>query len=209
MAKELFTIGYSGFPDINDFIKELKYFGIQVLIDVRSVPLASAYFESYNKDRLSEKLRENGIYYLNFAKQFGARQQNPIYYQKKNKEGKSILDFELFSKSEQFLDGVLKVERSKAVIAFMCAEKHPSECHRSILVARAFSDRGHSITHIIPNGVTLSQKDIERELVDKYFKDRLQLSLFAMDNKTESEYIVEAYKRRNEEIGFKLEDLHA
>ena len=123
MAKELFTIGYSGYPDINDFIKDLKYYGIQVLIDVRSIPLASAYFESYNKDRLSDKLKENGIYYLNFAKQFGARQDNPIFYKKEKKDGKSILDFDLFSKSTQFLDGINKVERSKAVIAFMCAEK--------------------------------------------------------------------------------------
>ena len=38
MAKRLFTIGYAGFPDTNDFISALKENGIQSLIDVRSTP---------------------------------------------------------------------------------------------------------------------------------------------------------------------------
>ena len=209
MAKELFTIGYSGYPDINDFIRDLKYYGIQVLIDVRSVPLASAYFESYNKDRLSDKLRENGIYYLNYAKQFGARQENTAFYKPFEINGQSVykLDFETFAQSEQFLDGVQRVERSQAVIAFMCAEKHPSECHRTILVSRAFSDRGHEITHIEPEKVTSTQKDVEHSLVEEFFPNRGQLSLFDTDFKTESELIPAAYREQNKKIGFKLEDL--
>ena len=134
MAKQLFTIGYSGFPVIHDFVQALKEYGIQVLIDVRSNPF-SAYYEDYNKDKLNCILPKNGIYYFNYARQFGARQEDVSFY----KNGR--LDFELFSKSKQFLDGVHEVEKSDAVIAFMCAEKHASECHRAILVARAFSDR--------------------------------------------------------------------
>ena len=36
MAKRLFTIGFAGFPDINDFISALKENEIQILINVRS-----------------------------------------------------------------------------------------------------------------------------------------------------------------------------
>lgn len=211
MAKGLFTIGYSGFPDVDDFIKTLKEYGIQVLIDVRSIPVASAYLECYNKDRLSRILKDNGIYYLNYAKQFGARQENPAFYTRfsnENEKPEYRLDFEIFSKSDQFLDGVKRVEQSKAMIVFMCAEKNPSECHRTILVSRAFSDRGHKIIHIEPKGVTLTQKDIEKELINKFFPDRGQLSLFSSDNKTEAEYVSESYRLRNKEIGFRLEDLY-
>ena len=42
---------------------------------------------------------------------------------------------------------------------------------------------------------------------EKYFPDRAQASLFDEDNKSEQEYIDLAYKMRNDEIGFKLEDL--
>ena len=200
MASKLYTIGYAGFPDVNDFVRTLKDYGIQILIDVRSSPYSS-YFEAYNKDRLSKLLKEHGIYYYNYARQFGARQENRDFY----KDGR--LDFKTFSQSEQFLDGVRSVEKSNGVIAFMCAEKKPSECHRTILVARVFSDRGHDVLHIMPGGETMTQHDVEKELVDHYFPDREQGSLFDEDNRTEADYIEEAYKCKNDEIGFKWGDL--
>lgn len=201
MAKKIYTIGYSGFPDVGDFVSTLKQYGVQIVIDVRSSPF-SAYYESYNKDQLTHILREKGIYYTNYARQFGARQEDRSFY----KSGR--LDFETFARSEQFLDGVQSVDRSQGVIAFLCAEKHPAECHRAILVTRAFSDRGHEIVHIKPEGVTLSQRDIEQELLETYFPDRAQLSLFEEAEKSEEEYLAEAYRLRNDEIGFKLEDLN-
>lgn len=202
MAKQLFTIGYSGYKDVEDFISELKDHEIQILIDVRSSPY-SAYYECYNKEPLSRKLKENGIFYKNFARQFGARQDQPAFY----RNGR--LDFELFAKSEQFLEGVQAVEQSTANIVFMCAEKEPSTCHRTILVARAFHDQGHEVLHIKPGGTMLTQADIEQELLDEYFPDRAQASLFEPSEKSEEEYITDAYRRRNDDIGFRLEDLTA
>ena len=200
MAKEIFTIGYSGFPNVEDFISALKYYKIQILIDVRSSPF-SAYYEAYNRDRLDLLLRSEGIFYANYAKQFGARQDNIEFYKK------GRLDFETFSKSEQFLAGVSHVEESSAVVALMCAEKQPSECHRTILVARALSERGLNITHILPGGITMTQHDIDAELLEKYYPDRAQQSLFDDSSLTEDDYIRLAYIRKNDEIGFKLEDL--
>jgi len=200
MAKELYTIGYAGFPNTQDFLNALKLYGIQILVDVRSSPY-SAYYAAYNKDALSDLLRAQGIYYFNYAKQFGARQDNTAFY----KNGR--LDFETFSQSDQFLDGVHKVDASNAVVAFMCAEKKPSECHRTILVARAFSDKGQDVTHIMPDGESMTQHDVEIELLETYFPDRSQMSMFEETEKTEEDYIEEAYRLRNDEIGFKLEDL--
>ena len=200
MAKELYTIGYAGFPNTQDFLNALKQYGVQILIDVRSTP-SSAYYTAYNKDALSGFLKENGIYYFNFAKQFGARQDNTAFY----KNGR--MDFETFSQSDQFMDGVHKVDASNAVVAFMCAEKKPSECHRTILVARAFSDKGQKVTHIMPSGESMTQHDVENELLETYFPDRAQASLFEETEKSDEEYVVEAYRLRNDEIGFKLEDL--
>jgi uncharacterized protein (DUF488 family) len=208
MAKQLFTIGYSGYKDIEDFISELKEHEIQILIDVRSSPY-SAYYEQYNKEQLSRKLKENDIFYSNYARQFGARQDNPSFY--RNGESGKRLDFELFSKSDQFLEGVHAVEKSNANIVFMCAEKNPIECHRAILVARAFHDRGHKVLHIRPDDTMLSQADLERELLDKFFSDRDQISFEKLDKpeKSDEEYIADAYRCQNDEIGYKWEDLTA
>ena len=200
MAKELYTIGYAGFPSTQDFLNALKQYGVQILVDVRSSPF-SAYYADYNKDVLGEFLKGNGILYFNYAKQFGARQEDNAFYRK------GRLDFNVFSHSEQFLDGVRKIDASNAVVAFMCAEKKPSECHRTILVAKAFSDRGQQVTHILSNGESMTQRDVDLELLETYFPNRAQASLFEETDKPEEEYIAEAYRLRNDEIGFKWEDL--
>jgi len=232
MAEKIYTIGYSGFHETGDFVAVLKQYGIQILIDVRSSPF-SAYYENYNRDRISPELKRNGIYYANYAVQFGARQERTCFY----KNGR--LDFETFSKSEQFLEGIRNVEKSKAVICLMCAEKHPDECHRTVLVARVLRDRGNTVEHIVPadreitkntdsalldsgdnerqraeyevlptDTVTISQEEIDELLLNKYFPDRDQMSLFSeINSMTHEDYITEAYRRRNDEIGYKQEDL--
>ena len=43
MGSVLYTIGYAGFPDIREFIGELKKHGITTLIDIRRKPY-QAYF---------------------------------------------------------------------------------------------------------------------------------------------------------------------
>lgn len=199
MARQLFTIGYAGFPDIEDFLQVLKQHGVQILIDVRSSPF-SAYHTCYNKDALSPVLQKNGILYFHYARQFGARQEDRRYY----RDG--YLNFALFSASPQFLEGVHQVEKSSASIAFMCAEKQPIDCHRAILVARAFHDRGHPVTHLTPDG-TLTQEQLETELLNTYFPNRDQVSLFSEENRTEQELIAAAYEKQNAAIGFREEDL--
>ena len=200
MKKTLYTIGYAGFPDIDDFVAALNEHGIQIVIDVRSSPY-SAYHEQFNKDVLERRLKTAGIFYFNYAKQFGARQEDVSLY----KNGR--LDFELFSNSPIFLDGINRVEKSSAKIAFMCAEKHPTDCHRAILVTRAFSDRGHSIIHIKPNHITLSQNDVENELLDKFYPEREQACLFE-EPLSDAKLLSAAYRLQNDAIGFKLEELN-
>lgn len=91
------------------------------------------------------------------------------------------------------------------IIAFMCAEKEPIQCHRAILVARAFDKLGFTVIHLMPNGISKDQKTIEEELLKKYFPNINQLSLF--DNRLpEEEYINAAYRKQNEQIGYHLEE---
>lgn len=201
MKKEIFTIGYSGFS-IEDFIQELINHRINVVIDVRSYAYSERY-PDYNKITIEKSLNKEGIYYKNYAKEFGARQDNKSFY---SSEG--YLDFDVFAKSEQFQNGITKMVNSTEKgykIAFMCAEKEPIQCHRAILVARAFDKLGFTVIHLMPNGITKDQKAIEKELLKKYFPNINQLSLF--DNcMSDEEYINVAYRKQNEQIGYHLEE---
>ena len=197
----VYTIGYSGFS-LNDFVEVLKKLHIQIVIDVRSLPV-SKHFSDYNKDFLEKVLKENHIHYRNYSSEFGARQTESCYF---SDEG--YLDFVKFTSSSQFKQGLSKIEAGISAgynFALMCAEKNPSMCHRTIMVARQFFNNGIEVIHIMPNNRLLSQSDIENELLDHYFPDRNQISLLS-DLPTREELINHAYQKRNQEIGFRDEE---
>lgn len=201
MIDTIFSIGYSGFT-IDDFVSTLMSNNITLLVDVRSQPYSRIYAD-YNKEILEAKLTSNGIYYRNFSKEFGAKQENRAFF---SKEG--YLDFDMFSKSKEFQDGFKRLEKSLASgyrIALMCAEKDPFNCHRTILVSRTFHDAGYKVIHLLPGSRSILQEDIEDRLLKKYFPDRNQLTLFG-NTQTESELIKLAYRKRNEEIGYTIEE---
>jgi uncharacterized protein (DUF488 family) len=196
----LFTIGYSAFQ-IEDFVDVLRQYGINVVVDVRSLPY-SEYHEQYNKENIERILKANDIHYRNYADEFGARQTEKQFF---SPEG--YLDFELFAKSKKFKQGFEKINASLSqgfCVALMCAEKDPATCHRSVMVSRAFHKNGNTINHILQNGHTESQADIELTLLDKYFPNRNQLTLF--EEPPSEQLLALAYQKRNAEIGYRLGD---
>lgn len=194
----LFTIGYTAFQ-IKDFINTLKQNKIKALVDVRSLPY-SEHYPDYNKENLEHMLTENKIQYRNFASEFGARQTDKSYF---SSEG--YLDFECFAKSSQFKDGyklvINALERGHNIV-LMCSEKDPATCHRSIMITRVFHENGIKVTHLLATGGCESQTDIEQQLLNKYFPNREQLSLFG--NLGQEDLVGIAYQKRNAEIGYRV-----
>ena len=174
----LYTIGHSQ-HDFEYFSNLLKNNNINYLLDVRSTPY-SRYAETYNREHLSELLLGKKITYSYMGKYFGARPGNIELY---NEDG--CLDFEKVAQSELFIKGmknvILGLKRGNN-IALMCTEKDPIDCHRAILVARAFSLNGVNVTHILPDGKLQTQKELDERLLDMYFPDRAQLSIFNFNN---------------------------
>lgn len=195
---KIYTIGYSGFT-IEAFIKVLKRYKVTCLIDVRSVP-KSAYFKDFNREKLSWVLKSNDILYRNYVKEFGARQTDEKFYTN------GVLDFKKFSQSNQFLDGVSKIEKGLDLgytFALMCAEKRPEDCHRCILVSRKFHQLHYEVRHILDNYQYIGQNKVEEILLDKYFPNRNQLSLF--DEPSLEDMIEQCYAKKNLEIGYRME----
>ena len=194
----IYTIGYTSFP-IDEFVRVLKEHGVGCVIDVRSVP-RSSYYIDFDEGALKETLRKSNILYRHYAREFGARQTDPSLYPN------GYLDFEKFAASEPFQEGVEKVDTGYErgyTFALMCAEKDPFNCHRCILVGRKFKEHGYRVLHL-EQDKTETQEDIENRLLAHYFPTRNQLSLF--DNRSEREYLEEAYRKRNAEIGYRIEE---
>lgn len=199
----IYTIGYTGFTR-EDLLLELKKRGINSLIDVRSSPYSERY-PDYNSVELSEYMQQNGIIYRSYSKEFGARQDDTCFY---NDEG--YLDFKKFAASEIFLNGIERIMKScghKYKFVLLCAEKEPINCHRAILVARAFYERGCKIIHILPGNREKTQGDIEQELLDRYFPRRAQITFDNMnDALSDEEYIDRAYLEQAKRIAYRKEE---
>ena len=200
---KLYTIGHSQ-HDIKYFVRMLKKHNINYILDVRSTPY-SKYAEQYNKENIEKYVSQKGIKYSFMGKFFGARPSEKELY---CDEG--YLDFERVRKSERFIKGfdnvMLGLQRENN-IAFMCTEKDPFDCHRAILVARAFDLAGVEVNHILADGTLQHQNILNERLLNKYFPERDQLNFFDILNKTETtDYLRKAYQLRNREIGYRLED---
>ena len=164
MAHALYTIGYSGFPDSEDFVDVLKANAINALVDVRGFPnLAS--FEHYKGDNLRKALNANGIHYLSFASEFGVRPKEDRFYTD------DMVDFGKIAASECFRSGCERIFKGleKYTICLMCAEKNPAVCHRGVFLTHVLEKLkpGLDIRHILPDRI-ITQRDIDADLKKRY-----------------------------------------
>lgn len=196
---DLYTIGHSLHP-VKKFLELLKQHDINFVIDVRSTPY-SKYASMYDRENISNELKNASISYAFMGKYFGARQDDMSLY---TKDG--YLDFQKVTNWDVFGKGMENVIRGMETnkIALMCLEKKPIDCHRAILVANAFYCKGYSVKHILENGKIQTHQELNEELLDLYYPDRKQISFF--DNRTDEEYLEDAYKQRNKEIGYHVEE---
>lgn len=204
MSGKLFTIGHSTLEQ-KEFLKLLSDKGVNTLVDVRSTPY-SRFASQFNAETISSALGQAGIQYIHEPEAFGARRTEKELYSKDGYvDFNKVRNTPLFKqKLNEYAGRAQKGDR----IAFMCSEKDPLACHRTILVARAFSLAGIQPEHILSDGKLLSQKDVDDKLVGMYFPDHNEPSLFAgFENERNDDLVQKAYDLQNVKIGYKLADL--
>ena len=192
---ELLTLGHSTHP-IKRFIELLKSAGATAVADVRSSPY-SRYSPQYSKDALRASLSEAGIAYTFLGKEFGARNTDPSCY----RNGK--VQYLKLAQSAPFSDGLQRVFEGlkKYRIAFVCAEKDPIECHRALLVARAFADRGTSVSHIHSDGTLELHANLESRLLVTWKLPEGDMF------KTRESFIEQAYLLQGDKVAYQDEQL--
>ena len=188
-----YTIGYAHHTQ-ESFLSLLKQYGIEYVIDVRTMAY-SKFHPQFNKEPLKYFLNSNGIMYRQMKEAFGIVRPNSTLL---NKEG--YLDFTKIAQLSEFKEGIEQMIRGIEKgyhIAFMCAEKSPSDCHRSTLVARALKEKGYEVHHILWDGTIETQEMLETSLLDKYFPMREQIDLFGI---TLDKQIDKAYELQSNQI---------
>ncbi|MEG0308560.1 MAG: DUF488 domain-containing protein [Clostridium sp.] len=202
---EIFTIGHSNYT-VEKLIDMLRRYNIDCVVDIRGIPY-SKYNIQFDKETIRETLTKEGFIYIYMAKEFAANRENKISYYD---EGYS--DFEKVIYEEDFINGIERVRNGCEKgyrIAMLGAMQDPIRCHRSILVGRALRDNGFQVKHILDDYSLSSQEDMEQNILEKYFKDRKQMSIDSIlgNEPTEEELIEQGYRIANKEIGYRLEHL--
>jgi uncharacterized protein (DUF488 family) len=127
----VFTIGYEG-RIADGFIKDLVGSGVQILVDVREIPISRK--PGFSKSALSELARKAGIEYLHIRALGSPRRSR-----RKLKESG---DFEAFVReyadhlrdNGRHLVELLELIGTGRRTAIMCFERDHTQCHRSLLV---------------------------------------------------------------------------
>lgn len=202
---EIYAIGHSNYP-LDKFIEYLKKYNINCVVDIRSVPY-SKYNNQYNKEFLQGYLKKLGYTYIHMPDEFGVKRKVRESY---NSEG--YADFDKVILEDDFKKGIerLKLGCSKGYrIVLLGAMQDPIRCPRAILVGRGLIDSGIDVKYIMHEGNLKTQKDLEEDLLEKYFHQRNQLTIDSLmgNGMSRKEMIEEGYKLANKEIGYRVEKL--
>lgn len=193
----IYTVGHST-HHLDYFLSLLQAYSVDCLMDVRSVA-ASTHNPQYNKEPLSNFLKNNGIVYLHFPREFGARHSDPELL-----DENGIVDFERVRRSSHFKHGVDRIWRGVEnghCITLMCSESNPLECHRFSMITVALEKSGLHVQHIMKDKTLKSSLDLEEMLLKK-FDSKLPKPDMFQPNITQEDQLKAAYRLINIEIGF-------
>ena len=152
-AGTIYTIGHSTHP-IGEFVDLLKQVGVDLLIDVRSIPRSRAN-PQYNSDALPEPLAAAGIGYRHIAELGGRR-----HHRKGDPESPNTLwrnaafrNYADYAMTEPFRAGLGELEAlgDSHRCAIMCAEAVWWRCHRRIIADYLLADH-RPVAHIMGPG---------------------------------------------------------
>jgi uncharacterized protein (DUF488 family) len=145
----IFTLGHSTLP-IERFIELLQTYGIQRLVDIRTIP-RSRYNPQFNETALTECLTARNLEYVHIRELGGlrhARRDSPNAGWR-NGSFRGYADYMQTAEFQTAVEKLIRMSREQRV-AIMCAEAVPWRCHRS-LVADALNVRGIPVVEILPD----------------------------------------------------------
>jgi uncharacterized protein (DUF488 family) len=146
----LFSIGHGARP-FDDFAALLESAGVERLADIRRFP-GSRHSPQFGREALERALAERGVVYRWIPRLGGRRPKSrePSRHTAWRVEGfRSYADY---MDTPEFAEGLAELlDLAAAPTAFMCAEVHPSRCHRRLVSDKLWS-LGHEVIHLVEPG---------------------------------------------------------
>jgi uncharacterized protein (DUF488 family) len=144
---KVFTIGYAAHTPTT-LIDRIKTTGVEVMLDVRELPLSRR--PGFSKSVLAKAAEDRGVEYRHF-KSLGV----PSLLRKRRKlgelDGPAYMDafrHLLRQKPDVLADALRLVETRQCCL--LCLERHPADCHRTVVAEELdrVSPHGVAIEHL-------------------------------------------------------------
>ena len=144
VARTLYTIGYEGL-DIDRFVAALKEARVEVLADVRAVPISRK--KGFSKNVLGSRLEADDIGYRHFV-ELGTPEPGRRAARAGNRaEFSRITEAHLDGVEAQAALAALAELAERQATCLMCFERDPEDCHRTFIASRLESS-GMKIIHL-------------------------------------------------------------
>jgi len=145
---KIWTIGHGTRP-VEELASMLRGAGVGLLIDVRAYP-GSRRNPQFNRDALENSLGTHGIAYQWEGKALGGFRRPRPNSRNTALRNESFRGYADYMESGEFVAGASRlIEKArKTPPALMCAEQHPSRCHRR-LISDWLASREIEVEHLI------------------------------------------------------------
>jgi uncharacterized protein (DUF488 family) len=145
---KIWTIGHGTRP-VDELASMLRSAGVGLLIDVRVHP-GSRRHPQFNRDALENSLGKYGIAYQWEGKALGGFRKPRPNSHNTGLRNESFRGYADYMECEEFAAGASRlIERARETrLAMMCAERHPSRCHRR-LISDWLASREIEVEHLI------------------------------------------------------------
>ncbi len=121
---------------------------VQTLVDVRAQPY-SRHAPDFNREPLTRLTAAAGLGYRWMGDRLGGRPTAPDLL-----DADGLPDWRRLAGTPSFRAGIVELAELArgGRTALLCAERDPTTCHRSVLLAPAFVAEGFHVAHILPDG---------------------------------------------------------
>jgi uncharacterized protein (DUF488 family) len=196
--KTIFTLGHSSLEP-QQFLALLSRVKVEIVADVRSHP-QSARFPQFSQAVLESILREEKIDYVFLGEELGGRPDDPGAY---HDDGR--VNYLARRRSYAFqtgLDRLLQLSQEK-IVAVLCAEEDPLECHRFLMISPELVAAGVPPVHLRKDGWLETQEAAENRLLAAHgFAGVAANTLFPQ---ARAEALEKAYELQAERAAFRVD----